>query len=191
MNNSKEFFAETCKLYGPRSGDVGSIASKDGSNIKERWGEHFSELLNQDAQVDEHAIERIPKPMPIIKLAEPPTIDELEKPSSMTKPGNAAGPDGIPSEIFKNCGKDLGDKMLELFRQIWDRESLHQDLRDASIVTIFKKGSKLDSGNYRGISLPSIAGKLLARIVSYRLLCTITERCLPENQCGGITGLLT
>ena len=58
MNNSKEFFAETCKLYGPKSGDVRSIASKDGSNIRERCGDHFSELLNQDAQVDEHAIER-------------------------------------------------------------------------------------------------------------------------------------
>ena len=99
----------------------------------------------------------------------------------MTKPGKAAGPDKIPSEIFKNGGKDLGDKMLELFRQIWDRESLHQDLRDVNIVTIFKKGSKLDCSNYRGFSLLSIAGKLLARIVSR--LCTITERCLPESQC--------
>ena len=32
--------------------------------------------------------------------------------------------------------------MLELFRQMWDTESLHQNLRDASIVTIFKKGKQ-------------------------------------------------
>ena len=190
MNNSKEFFAATRKLYGPRSGGVGPIASKDGSTvhkekakIRERWGEHFSELLNQDAQVDEDAIERLPKLPTITELAEPPTIDELEKAITMTKPGKAAGPDGIPSEIFKNGGKYLSDKILELFRLIWERESLHPDLRDANIVTIFKKGSKLDCGNYRGISLLSIAGKLLARIVSYRL-CTITEQCLPESQCG-------
>ena len=67
--------------------------------------------------MDQHAIEPLPKPPTIIELAEPPTIDELEKASSMTKPGKAAGPDGILSEIFKNCGKDLGDKM----GQIWDR----------------------------------------------------------------------
>ena len=67
-NTNKEFFAATRKIYGPRSGGVGPVALKDGSTvhkekakIKERWGEHFSDLLNQDAQVDDDGIERLPK----------------------------------------------------------------------------------------------------------------------------------
>jgi len=48
--------------------------------------------------------------------------------------------------------------------------SLHPELKDTiNIVTLYKKGNRADCGNYKGISLLSIAGKLLARIVSFRL----------------------
>ena len=50
-------------------------------------------------------------------------------------------------------------------------------------MTIFKKGDKSVCGNYRGISLLSIAGKILARILLNRLL-PLTEDILSESQCG-------
>ena len=40
-----------------------------------------------------------------------------------------------------------------LLLKIWDKEKLPQELMDALIVTIFKKGDKAECGNYRGISL--------------------------------------
>jgi hypothetical protein len=39
---------------------------------------------------------------------------------------------------------------------------------DASIVTIYKKGDRTDCGNYRRISLLSIAGRIFARILFNR-----------------------
>ena len=45
------------------------------------------------------------------------------------------------------------------------------------------KGSKADCGNYRGISLLSIAGKIFARIILNRLIA-VSEANLPEAQCG-------
>ena len=58
------------------------------------------------------------------------------------------------------------------------------DLRDATIVTLYKnKGSRADCGNYRGISLLSIAGKILARIMLNRLIIAIAKDNLPESQC--------
>ncbi|KAK2160295.1 hypothetical protein NP493_1657g00052 [Ridgeia piscesae] len=41
-----------------------------------------------------------------------------------------------------------------------------------------------DCGNYRGISLLSIAGKILARILLNRLSTHIPPEVLPETQCG-------
>jgi len=52
------------------------------------------------------------------------------------------------------------------------------------IVTIYKrKGDRRECGNYRGISLLCTAGKVLAKIALLRLQ-EISERILPESQCG-------
>ncbi|PFX23720.1 LINE-1 retrotransposable element ORF2 protein [Stylophora pistillata] len=52
------------------------------------------------------------------------------------------------------------------------------------IGAVENKGNKSDCGNYRGISLLSIAGKILARIILNRLIFNISEHNLPEAQCG-------
>jgi hypothetical protein len=60
-----------------------------------------------------------------------------------------------------------------------------QDLRDAVIVSLYKKkGEKSDCSNYRGITLLSIAGKILARVLLDRLIPSIAEENLTESQCG-------
>lgn len=61
-------------------------------------------------------------------------------------------------------------QLHQLITKIWVHEEIPSDLRDAVIVTIFKKkGDKADCGNYHGISLLSTAGKILARIANNRL----------------------
>ena len=155
---SKEFFAATRKLYGPSSGEARSISGKDGAVYKERekilqhWGEHFSELLNQESIVNDNITNTLPQARIIYDLADPPTMTELQKAISMTKSGKAAGPDGIPAEVFKAGGVTLMRTLLELFQSIWNNEKIPTDLKDANIVTIFKKGNKSECGNYRGIS---------------------------------------
>ena len=50
------------------------------------------------------------------------------------------------------------------------------DFRDALIVSLYKKkGSKSDCGNYRGISLLSVAGKIFARVILNRFI-TVPEQ---------------
>lgn len=47
-----------------------------------------------------------------------------------------------------------------------------------------KKGDKADCGNYSGISLFSVAGKVLATVMLNRLLSSVVDDVLPESQCG-------
>ena len=53
-----------------------------------------------------------------------------------------------------------------------------------------RKGDRRDCDNHHGISLLSIAGKVLAEIMLKRLK-TISEQLLPESQCGFCAGRST
>uniref|UniRef100_A0A5F8H1G2 RNA-directed DNA polymerase n=1 Tax=Monodelphis domestica TaxID=13616 RepID=A0A5F8H1G2_MONDO len=99
--------------------------------------------------------------------------------------GKAPSKDGIPTEVYKA----LNGKALQAFHivltSIWEEEDMPPELRDASIVALYKnKGSRAACDNYRGISLLSTAGKILARVILNRLLSSVSEQKLPESQCG-------
>ncbi len=189
-NNSRAFFIATKEVYGPSSVGMNPLTSKDGSSllkdtdsITSRWREHFSDLLNLPSTVSENTTDQIPLRPTKEELAAPPTLEEVEEAIQKMKNNKAAGPDGIPAEIFKAGGPKLAAHVHALIEKIWQQEEIPCDLRDALIVTIFKKGDKSDCGNYRGISLLSIAGKILARILAVRLQ-PLSEEILPESQCG-------
>ena len=56
--------------------------------------------------------------------------------------------------------------------------------RDALLVNLYKnKGNASDCGNYRGIALLSVGGKVLTKAMANRLT-SVLERILPEAQSG-------
>ena len=76
-------------------------------------------------------------------------------------------------------------RLTDLVAACWEKGTIPQDFRDALIVSLYKnKGDKSDCSNYRGISLLSIAGKILARVLLDRITPTIAKEVLPENQCS-------
>ena len=98
--------------------------------------------------------------------------------------GKAPGSDGIPAEIYKHGGDALLHRLHALFKIVWQDEEVQQEFKDAAIVHIYKKGERSDCGDYHGISLLSIAGKILTRILFSRLLKTVADDVIPEAQCG-------
>ncbi len=89
--------------------------------------------------------------------------------------GKAPGKDGIPAEIYKALGPKAKQALHDILLSIWNEEEMPPDLRDATIVSLYKnKGSRSECGNYRGIALQSIAGKILARILLNRLVKKIS-----------------
>ena len=110
-------------------------------------------------------------------------IEEVRKAVKQMKCNKASGGDGIPAEVYKHGGAALVRHLHRLFLKIWKNEEVPQELKDASIVTIFKKGSRTEYGNYRGISLLSVAGTILAEVLLNRLQA-LSESIIPETQCG-------
>ena len=99
--------------------------------------------------------------------------------------GKAPGPDAIPAELYKMGGETIRSQLTSLFQTTWNQVHLPQELKDATIVHIYKrKGNRQSCDNHRGISLLSIAGKILARVLLNRLLDHLEQGHLPESQCG-------
>ena len=82
-------------------------------------------------------------------------------------------------------GETICSQLTNLFQTMWNQEHLSQELKHATIVHIYKrKGNRQSCDNHRGISLLSIAGKILARVLLNRLLDHLEQGLLPESQCG-------
>ncbi|KAL6475004.1 hypothetical protein MHYP_G00160440 [Metynnis hypsauchen] len=189
--NSKMFFSAIKAIYGPSHPSTTPLLSANGtllkerSAINERWREHFSTLLNRPSSVDADTLELIPQRPVIDSLDLPPTLEEVEKAIQQSSSGKAPGMDGIPAEIYKAVGEGTLKTFHSIINCIWENEDVPQEFRDATIVSLYKnKGSKSGCGNYRGISLLSIAAKILARVILNRLILSISEENLPEAQCG-------
>ena len=111
-----------------------------------------------------------------------PTVEEITAAIRTLKNNKAPGSDEIPAEVYKQEGASLMRTLHGLFLRIWGTE---EDFKDSIIVPIYKKkGDRSDCKNYRGISLLSVAGKILTRIIVNRLTRVIANNILPESQCG-------
>ena len=189
--NAKMFYSSLREIYGPPQKSAAPIRNlqgellTDNEAINKRWSEHFEQLLNRPSSIDPSVIETIPARPLDLELDDPPTELEVEKAITELQCGKAAGPDGIPPEVFKEGGMALTQKLTEFMCMCWEDGCLPQDLKDARIVHLYKgKGDKSSCDNYRGISLLSIAGKILSKVILNRLNTHLLDETVPESQCG-------
>ena len=190
--DNRGFYEALQVVYGPIYQVRSPLRSSDGlelltdkTAILSRRSEHFQALFNANRTVKDSVILRIPQQPVKAELDNPPSFEETTKAIKQIKCGKAAGVDGIPPEAWKHGGPALHCKLHEIFLCCWEQGKLPQDLRDAVIITLYKnKGENSNCDNYRGITLLSIAGKILARILLNRLVPTIAEDNTPESQCG-------
>ena len=131
------------------------------------------------------AIEELPQYPLATEMDEPITEAEVAKAIQSMKAGKAAGPDGLPPDLFRHGGAALLRFLTEFCRKCWQEKAVPAQWLRANIVTIYKrKGEKSECGNYRGLSLLDVAGKMLAKLLNSRFNTCLAERILPESQCG-------
>ena len=164
-------------------------------NVLERWEEHFKELLNKEVESermerDETDVESVQKGKKKEKRRkeeeaniDPSTRWEVEYHIQKTKNNKAPGEDYIVAELIKHGGEALVDAVHKLIRTIWKTEKMPERWKLWIICPIYKKGDKLECGNYRGIALLSAAYKILTSIINERVQ-KVTERIIGEYQCG-------
>ena len=189
----KKFHDALKTIYGPKSSGATTLLSADGNTlltdkeaILERWAEHFNSVLNRPSSINEDAIDRLPQIECNVLLDEFPTVMETRKAVQQLSSGKAPGADAIPAEVYKAGGLPMAEKLTELFHCMWRKKAIPQEFKDASIIHLYKrKGNPQVCDNHSGISLLSIAGKILAKILLNRLNVHLDQTGLiPESQCG-------
>ena len=84
-------------------------------------------------------------------------------------------------------------KMLgKLYALIWKEECVPMKWREGLIVSLFKKGDKEDPGNYIGITLLSVVGKVFCKILNDRLVQYLDKSSkIHEGQAGFHAGVVS
>ena len=166
FNAIKEVYGPTKPRTTPLLSADGSTLLKEKSNINARWREHFSTLLNRPSTVDPTVLDQIPQKPVITSLDSPLTIDEVSRAIRQTRSGKSPEMGGIPAEIFKSAGPVALEALHSLLTSIWEEDDVSKEFRNTSVVSLFKnRGSKTDCSNHQGISLLSVARKILARVI--------------------------
>ncbi|XP_047111665.1 uncharacterized protein LOC124788438 [Schistocerca piceifrons] len=147
--NLRGFYAGIKELYGPIRSSSGALKAADNStiltesqDILNRWKEHFSSLLNSPSTAAGDFLKNVPQHPPKPCLADPPTFQEFCKALKSVKPGKAPGPDSIPMELIEGGGLPLKTRLFSLIILMWETRKVPADLKNSTIVTIFKKGDK-------------------------------------------------
>ena len=101
------------------------------------------------------------------------------------KSAKTAGSDEIVAEILKKGGKQVEAAVYLLCAKVWREEKLPQDWTRGIIFPIYKDGDKRDTGNYRGITLLSIVGKVYAQVINGRLMTWCEKNKVLVEEQGG------
>ena len=98
-----------------------------------------------------------------------PSRDEIADVVEKLKNHKARTEEGIVNEMLKYGGPAVLDMLAGLMETLWSTELVPGHWRAGDIVNIFKKGDKKDPGNYRGITLLNMVGKLYTKVIDSRL----------------------
>ena len=126
--------------------------------------EHFEELLNRPASQNPPDIQPADQELPIDN-------------------NKAAGLDGIPAEALNVDTKTSVEMLFPLFKKICEEETVPHDWKEGYLIKLPKKGNLSQRSNYTRITLLSIPGKVLNRVILNRMTEHV-DPILRDQQAG-------
>jgi len=93
----------------------------------------------------------------------------VTKAIKIMKNRKAPGLNGINVALVKYSGSLFHLRLLHFLNMCWKLLRTPKEWSKAKIISIYKKGDRTDTNNYRGISLLDTIYKIYAKILNERL----------------------
>ena len=113
------------------------------------------------------------------------TREDIRNTVKKLRAGSAAGPDNIHPQLLKELREELIEPLEIIFTRSIREGRVPEKWREATVIPIFKKGSKGEAGNYRPVSLTSVPCKVMETIVKDKLVEHLEENNLIRTSQHG------
>ena len=113
-------------------------------------------------------------------------MQELKEAVKKTKAKKQPGPDAIFPEIAKRLGPLMKKKLFDFYNNVWQRKySIPAEWKKAVVIPILKPIKPAGEINrYQPISLSSVLGKIMERMIIARLNWYLVTQLLTLEQAG-------
>ena len=112
------------------------------------------------------------------------TLDECFEALKGMPKGKTPGSDGFPMEFYQTLWQTLGADLVRVLNAAFEAGQLSTSQRRGLIIVLYKKNDKLDTKNWRPISLLNVDYKIATRAISGRLLGVMGSIIGPDQTCG-------
>ena len=101
------------------------------------------------------------------------------------KTKSAPGPDGITPKFLQELVDEVAVPLGAIFTKSMAEGVIPEDWRKAHVCPIFKKGQKSDPANYRPVSLTSVPGKVMERVIKETMMSHLSRNQLIKTSQHG------
>ena len=101
------------------------------------------------------------------------TENDIMKAINELSPSSAAGPDGFPALLLKQCKEKLSIPLCHMWKISLEKGIVPTELKKSTITPIYKGGNKSLAANYRPVALTSHVIKIFEKVI--RNHCSIHE----------------
>ena len=188
-NDLRPAFRALKKLRSKSTPQLSAIRTADGCLVSDadgqmsRWAEYFGQLFTVDppsGQLQTTGLPVMDANPPIDEAA--PSLEEVKEAVARLRGGKAAGICNISAELLKAGGEAMTRGLHAVLTAVWHSGTIPPDWKRGLVVPIWKgKGDRQDCNNYRGITLLSVPGKVLAHLLLMRIRSHLLKYQRPEQ----------
>ncbi|KAG0715480.1 Craniofacial development protein 2 [Chionoecetes opilio] len=188
-NDLRPAYRALKKLRSKSPSRASAIRTADGRLVSDmvgqmaRWAEYFGQLFTVDPpteQLHTTGLQAVDADPPIDETA--PSLDEVREAVAKLRGGKAAGVCNISAELLKAGGEAMIRGLHSVLTAVWQSGTIPPDWKRGLVVPIWKgKGDRQDCNNYRGTTLLSVPGKVLAHLLLTRIRSHLVKHQRPQQ----------